>query len=526
MSTHSVSAGKVSAPVRIPARAVAAAWRTHAWLAAGAIGFLAFCISWIVADRLVLTSDEGIFLNSGVSVLRGAVPYRDFFANTGPGTFWLLAAVFRIFGVTLRGAHLLVALDLWVIIGLTYWLTSRLTGAVAAFWSAMLCAALFLSSPTNVVINHRWDANALAFASIAAGAYAIESSKRTAAFLAGVLGILAAWVTPPVGLVAIVIALRLLLDTSTRRLGILHLGGAALGVLAPAVYLGSQGGLTPMIQSLVWNASHYSTANRVPYGFVFGGMTALFAGVHGIEWVQRVLFLIPFLLPATLPPLAALAWAPALRSPRRMEVFLLLCGGALVASNYPRCDLLHLLYVCPIFVVLGAAWLQRNATRFARAMVLLAILLPAAAMCRQNLAAANETAVDTRVGTVRVSDGNAPAVRMSLAHVRPGDSLFVFPYEPMFYFLTGGRNPTRYFWLQPGMMSDDDERTALAELRAHPPEWILFRDLQPRDYLRIWPGTDPARLRMPSIEEFIRARYQFYDRARNGDGERLLLKRR
>lgn len=280
-----------------------------------------------------------------------------------------------------------------------------------------------------------------------------------------------------------------------------------------------------MLAGLFWNASHYSNANRVPYGFFFGGPAALFAGAHGFEWIQRAILVVPFLLPVALPPLAAAAWLPVLRTPRRPEAFLLLSGSALVASNLPRCDLVHLLYTIPIFLVLGAVWLERHATESVRGGIMLALLLPAAVMCRQNIAGENGMIMGSQVGNIVVSPSNAPAVRMSLSHIRPGDSLFVFPYEPMFYFLTGGHNPSRYYWLQPGMMSDEDERIALAELTANPPEWILFRNLQARDYLRIWPGSDPARLRMPRIEEFIRTRYQLYDSGRNGDGERQLLKR-
>jgi hypothetical protein len=76
------------------------------------------------------------------------------------------------------------------------------------------------------------------------------------------------------------------------------------------------------------------------------------------------------------------------------------------------------------------------------------------------------------------------------------------------------------------MMSDEEERTAVSELAARPPEWILYRDLPPQAYLRIWPGADPHHLRMPFIEEFIRTRYIVFDSAGSGDGDRKLLKRR
>jgi hypothetical protein len=75
------------------------------------------------------------------------------------------------------------------------------------------------------------------------------------------------------------------------------------------------------------------------------------------------------------------------------------------------------------------------------------------------------------------------------------------------------------------MMGDEDETAALAELIANPPQWIIYRDLDAEAYLRIWPGSDPAKLRMRRIEEFIRTRYRVFDKASIGHGERQLLKR-
>jgi hypothetical protein len=130
-------------------------WTLPAWLAATAIGFIVTAlVYWTTADRLTMSADEGIFLCSGLSVLHGAVPYRDFFVITGPGMFWIRAAIFRLTGVTLRHAHLLISLDVGTIIGMTYWLAAGLTRRRVALGCAVLCGAIFLSSPTNIVDNH------------------------------------------------------------------------------------------------------------------------------------------------------------------------------------------------------------------------------------------------------------------------------------------------------------------------------------------------------------------------------------
>jgi len=42
--------------------------------------------------------DEGIMLTGAMRVVQGALPHRDFYANYGPGQFFTLAAIFKLFG--------------------------------------------------------------------------------------------------------------------------------------------------------------------------------------------------------------------------------------------------------------------------------------------------------------------------------------------------------------------------------------------------------------------------------------------
>jgi hypothetical protein len=114
----------------------------------------------------------------------------------------------------------------------------------------------------------------------------------------------------------------------------------------------------------------------------------------------------------------------------------------------------------------------------------------------------------TSVGSVHGKPADLDVLAMIQARVKPSDTLFVFPYRPLLYFVTGAHNPTRYSFLQPGMFSDQDESEALSELRAHPPRWVFYTRVSPEAYLRIWPGSDPRRLQMSGIEDFLRENYQ------------------
>ncbi|HML16147.1 MAG TPA: hypothetical protein VK419_03940, partial [Bryobacteraceae bacterium] len=107
------------------------------------------------------------------------------------------------------------------------------------------------------------------------------------------------------------------------------------------------------------------------------------------------------------------------------------------------------------------------------------------------------------------------------SRVARSDSLFVFPYRPSLYFMTGARNPTRYSFLQPGMFPEKDEWTALAELQADPPVWVYYTDLPESAYLRIWPSSNRARLRLRHIEDFLKENYHRMEQ----QGDLQLLRR-
>src|SRR6185437_8862476 len=98
-----------------------------------------------------------------------------------------------------------------------------------------------------------------------------------------------------------------------------------------------------------------------------------------------------------------------------------------------------------------------------------------------------ETALETPAGRILASHYDANLIRTLNREIRPGEPFFSFPYFPLAYFLTRGENPTRYSYLQAGMMSDQDEAIALAELKMHPPEKVLYLNVTEKALLNIWP---------------------------------------
>jgi len=194
----------------------------------------------------------------------------------------------------------------------------------------------------------------------------------------------------------------------------------------------------------------------------------------------------------------------------KKEVLLLVLGtAALVASTFPRADLMHLAFIGALPYALTAAGLARLLP--ARSGAILAFtVIPFALLFSLNAFAGSWRArsISTPVGTVRAAADVAPELQKLVSAIHPGETLFVYPYMPILYSVTQTRNPTRFAFLAPGMMTRTEESAALAELSAHPPEWLMYMHLTREEYLRVFPNATGLNQRFQTIEEWMQANYR------------------
>ena len=63
--------------------------------------------------------------------------YADWFIFIGPGTYWLLAAIFYVFRASVGVAHGLLTLEIGLITGSMYWILTKHAGVgtAHAVWS-------------------------------------------------------------------------------------------------------------------------------------------------------------------------------------------------------------------------------------------------------------------------------------------------------------------------------------------------------------------------------------------------------
>src|SRR5207237_10607090 len=127
-------------------------------------------------------------------------------------------------------------------------------------------------------------------------------------------------------------------------------------------------------------------------------------------------------------------------------------------------------------------WLEVRPIFFAY--VLVAFLMFAAPMLLRALTARDQ--VQTRRGVIHVPARDT-VVEYVQAHVAAEEKILVYPYLPLYYYLTDTAGPTRYEYFQPGMHTPQQGEEMLAEITAARVPVVLFEASFREKILTSWP---------------------------------------
>jgi 4-amino-4-deoxy-L-arabinose transferase-like glycosyltransferase len=470
-------------------------------------------------QRMVLTNDEGIVLESAQRMASGGRIYVDFFGYMSPGSYWMQALVFRLLGVALWTGRLIVILDFALQCALVYWLAARFSASSAPWRVATAVTLTFagfqVADPAFLTSAHRWDSATSALVGLCTAVSAFRDGRRWKwAFSGGALAA-AAWCTPSMLIVAIVVIVWLAISRDRRNCLIPVLGGAAIIGLAGIAALVSTGSLRAFFAQMAWLRQNYAGVNVLQYGSIIGGYRSLFEGAHGmLETTIRLILIGCVALPAILPPLAILlgvlaVWRRKMDAQRDVLVLLLMATVGLTVTAFPRADVMHLAFIAALpYVLVGCALANLLPGRAASWLSIVSILLATVFASNYLRGWQQSSPVASPAGTLQVARDQAPDVRRLMQQVHPGDSLFVYPYMPVQYFLTQARNPTRFPYLQPGMMTREQAAEALAQLQIRPPEWLLYMQLSREELLRVFPNGAGRDWRFPELESWMQENYR------------------
>jgi hypothetical protein len=513
---------------------------------------LIFCFSFsylfLFRRYTTMEPDEGIILQGAQRIVHGQTLYRDFFTFYTPGSYYFLALLFRIAGSSMAVARTALAVSGSIASSLTYLLARRACSRATALITAALVTLVAL--PFRFLVLHNWDSTLWACLALYCAVRLLESPRWPWAFGTGtfasftflfeqskgvglVLGIAA-------GLSAIfligLIGRRGTRGTDHNEFPWAELIAGSSGLAWPAVvvleYFGMQHALSPMLTDWIWPLNHYSAANRVTYGFQNWSdeTRELVFGTGSLFKRLLALFVISpcFLIPAL--PLASIgllihwlngiwkerhAGAPAAQA--KSSYYILISAtqaGLLFSVVMTRADIIHFMYLAPLFFLV-LAWVMDGRDipgrifNTMRPWVNLYVVLAFLALSIPLLLRAVRAPVTlaTRAGAITMP-GTDTVVGYVQAHLPAGEPIFVYPYLPLYYYLTGTTNPTRYDYFQPGMHTPEQSAEMISELGSHPVRAILLEASFAAKIPNAWPGTPLAAIANDPAGDHLLQRYR------------------
>jgi 4-amino-4-deoxy-L-arabinose transferase-like glycosyltransferase len=470
-----------------------------------------YCLPFM---RLLLPyTNEGTFLEGAVRVVHGQFLGRDFFEVMGPGTFYWIALFFKLFGITFLASRICLFVTSLATALSLYFLSRR----VCRSYQLLACILVFATYygtfwPT---LNHHLISNCFALLAVTCMVLWRNARKSWLLCAAGALAGATILTLQPKGLLLLLAFLVWLLILHRRRSASLTalawLTGGCVGVMALTLgYFWSHGALGDLIYAnIVWPSRNYGTVNSVHYAF---GLREYFdrwiVPGHGANWTVGMasVLAIPFLFVAALPALVLLLGARDGVKAMRMEIVLYwLAGSALWLSELHRKDVAHLVSGSPLLVILCIFYLQERRTK---AYGLMLQTLSIASVCLAGctlMSALLAHSTMTRVGQVSAFTPD-PVLAAIDEHVAPGGDIFLYPYSPMYYFLSNTNNPARYSFLVYNYYTTAQFEEAIRSLDQQRVRYVLWdRDVQHKVIDVLFPGARPEHFIM---EPYLESHYK------------------
>jgi hypothetical protein len=428
--------------------------------------------------------DEGILIDGAVRVTEGQLPFRDFVEVMGPGTFYWLALFFKLLGTTWLATRICLLFTTLGITVLLFYLARRLRCGMEAVPVIFFVA---VSYHNWNAISHHMEGTLFGLASFAAFACWMDQPRGVLLFLAGAGAGLTTWFMLPKGVflcLSFFVLLWILYHGEFRFRSLLTLLGGYFLVIASVLALfWRAGGLPELIYAnVLWPLKNYSGVNAVPYGLEFrelywDSFTASFGAVTPppVATAISAFLSIPFVIVMGLPlVLLTLGLRYKRVSVDRVVLPYWFAGFAFWFSEMHRKDLPHIAYGSPILIILAFYLYRQLRGRWpTRALQFIGISALALAMLNPLVALSASAKCATRRGPVYAFSVDG-VLDFLTTHVKPGEPIFVYPYAPMYYFLSAARNPTRYNILMYQINTESQFREAVRSLEKGNVRYVIW----------------------------------------------------
>jgi hypothetical protein len=330
-----------------------------------------------------------------------------------------------------------------------------------------------------------YESNLFALVALAAFLRAESGGRRSTLFLSGLIAGVASCFLQQKGLyVAASFVLSILILHRTERLKRIGLavGGYLVVAAAGAAFYGAEGVLTHFIRFNLHLAAKYNGVNAAPYGWevwakwIPDWFSALRHAMPAPAALAASLAMnLPYLLILAVPFLVgALLWLWKRELWRREIVPYWAAGYAIWLAEIHRFDIGHLRDGAILLAVLFLTLCEKHKTAWVRGCALaVGVCLVMDGVAAGKAALQFKTPIHSRHGTLlaRHPDG---ALQFLLAHTKPGDYIFVYPYRPVYYFLADTRNPTRFTFFLYHWNTAQEFQEAVRDLETKKVKYVLW----------------------------------------------------
>jgi 4-amino-4-deoxy-L-arabinose transferase-like glycosyltransferase len=457
----------------------------------------------------IVDPDEGILACGAERILRGQVPYRDFFSELGPVSFYLQALFFKLGSIDILSLRL----TAWLLGGATAGLLYILARKILRPLWAVAAAAIFplICYPMVYRVSHHWWADFFLLLTVLALSAGLArdpgqtgESRSIWCASAGALAATTLLTMQSKGFWAILMGVLFLWtehwfsassEQRFRRV-LSFLAGTAVALGLMAGYFATQSALGAWIDAnLVFLFTNYRVYLDVPQASAIQNLLHIGRLAFSQPSVHFTLYFIGDIFFFFLAPVVALGGSGArLFTARRHPqmdtpiVFLLLlqAAGAFLSESHSP-DTAHLIWGSPLLLILFAyQWerLRARASRLKRplriaGMGVIALTLFAAGR-KAIMVLKVDGAVESRRGVLYVRPDRAAQTQARIdaieRRVPTGGETFFYPYMAEIYFLTATRNPTRYDVLLPDFHRPEQIEEALASLQRARPAYVFGFD--------------------------------------------------
>ena len=188
--------------------------------------------------------------------------------------------------------------------------------------------------------------------------------------------------------------------------------------------------------------------------------------------------------------------------------------GLLLSVVIGRADIIHFMYLQPLFCLV-LAWLLdgrdipgrwfKAVSPFLNAYVVIAFVLFSMPLLMRAVRAPYK--VETRRGVI-TTPAKDTVIEYVQAHSAPGETILVYPYLPLYYYLTETFSPTRYEYFQPGMNTNEQAQEMVLQLASRRVRVVLFESSFVEKIPNSWSGTPLTAIANDPVADYIVRNYR------------------